>query len=58
MQAEYWDEDWGAFRLVDRKDGKKQWAKDGMPLYFSKLDGKKGDTNGDGVGGEWEVTRP
>ena len=24
----------GAYSLVDRKDGKKQWAKDGMPLYF------------------------
>ena len=58
MQAEYRDEDWGACTLVDRKDGKKQWARNGMPLYFTKLDGKKGDTNGDGVDGEREVTRP
>lgn len=56
--AEYWDEGGGAFTIVDRKDGKKQWAKDGKPLYFSKLDGKKGDTNGDGADGEWEVARP
>ncbi len=24
----------GAFSVVERKDGSKQWAKDGMPLYF------------------------
>ncbi|MGH6810277.1 MAG: COG4315 family predicted lipoprotein, partial [Ensifer adhaerens] len=24
----------GAFTIVERKDGAKQWAKDGMPLYF------------------------
>lgn len=29
-----------------------------MPLYFSILDEKKGDTNGDGVGGLWKAARP
>lgn len=56
--AEYWDEPGGAFTIVDRRDGKKQWAKDGMPLYFSSQDKKKGDTNGDGAGGVWKAARP
>jgi len=56
--AEYYDEGGGAFTIVDRKDGKKQWAKDGKPLYFSSMDKKKGDTNGDGAGGEWQAARP
>jgi predicted lipoprotein with Yx(FWY)xxD motif len=48
----------GAFTLVDRKDGAKQWAKDGMPLYFWMKDQKKGDTTGDGVKGVWDVAKP
>ena len=59
--AEYWDEPdkpGGTFTIVDRKDGKKQWAKHGKPLYFSSLDEKKGDTNGDGADGLWQAARP
>lgn len=56
--AEYWDSPRAPFSTVDRKDGKKQWAKDGMPLYFSTLDKKKGETNGDGVGEVWKAARP
>jgi len=59
--AEYWDEPdkpGGTFTIVDRKDGKKQWAKNGMPLYFAAFDEKKGDTNGDGVDDVWKVARP
>ncbi|MCO6185718.1 hypothetical protein [Rhizobium sp. L1K21] len=48
----------GAYTLVERKDGSKQWAKDGMPLYFWVKDEKKGDTTGDGVKGVWDVARP
>jgi predicted lipoprotein with Yx(FWY)xxD motif len=48
----------GAYSLVERKDGKKQWAKDGMPLYYWVKDTKSGDTTGDGVGGSWEVAKP
>ncbi|THK34985.1 hypothetical protein EHS39_27080 [Ensifer sp. MPMI2T] len=48
----------GAYTIVDRKDGGKQWAKDGMPLYFFIKDKKMGDVTGDGVKGEWDVARP
>lgn len=56
--AEYWDTPKAPFSVIDRKDGKKQWAKDGMPLYFWAKDAKKGDTTGDGVGGVWQAARP
>ncbi|TCU10478.1 COG4315 family predicted lipoprotein [Rhizobium sullae] len=48
----------GAYSIIDRKDGTKQWAKDGMPLYFWVKDTKKGDITGDGVGGNWELAKP
>lgn len=48
----------GAYSIVERKDGSKQWAKDGMPLYFWVKDKKMGDITGDGVKGEWDVARP
>lgn len=56
--AQYWDSPRPPFGTIDRADGKKQWTKDGMPLYFSILDEKKGDTNGDGVDGLWKAARP
>lgn len=40
---------------IERKDGAKQWAKDGKPLYFWVGDTEPGETNGDGVGGVWHV---
>ena len=40
---------------IERKDGAKQWAKDGKPLYFWMGDTQPGETNGDGVGGVWHV---
>ncbi len=39
----------GAYSIVERKDGTKQWAKDGMPLYYWVKDTKMGDISGDGV---------
>lgn len=48
----------GAYSIIDRKDGKKQWAVNGKPLYFWVKDAKKGDTSGDGVNNVWEVARP
>jgi predicted lipoprotein with Yx(FWY)xxD motif len=48
----------GAYSVVDRKDGMKQWAKDGMPLYFFVKDKKAGDVAGDGVKGVWDAARP
>jgi len=48
----------GAYSIVERKDGTKQWAKDGMPLYFWVKDKKMGDITGDGVGGNWDLVKP
>lgn len=48
----------GAYSLITRKDGAKQWAKDGMPLYYWVKDKKEGDTTGDGVNGVWDVAKP
>ena len=48
----------GAYSIITRKDGMKQWAKDGMPLYFFVKDAKSGDVAGDGFKGVWDVARP
>ncbi|MEX0956100.1 MAG: hypothetical protein WDZ83_12915 [Rhizobiaceae bacterium] len=48
----------GDYTIIERNDGGKQWAKDGMPLYFWIKDEKQGDTTGDGVGGNWDLARP
>ncbi|HEY4366665.1 MAG TPA: hypothetical protein VGN07_05475 [Steroidobacteraceae bacterium] len=47
--------------IIDRKDGTKQWAYDGLPLYISSMDHKPGDvlggTRGVGRGGGSGVVR-
>jgi predicted lipoprotein with Yx(FWY)xxD motif len=43
------------FTLVERTDGTKMWAYDGMPLYFWVKDTKPGDTTGDMVGEVWHT---
>ncbi|MFQ0812800.1 hypothetical protein AVM02_01215 [Brucella anthropi] len=48
----------GSYTLVKRKDGSRQWAKDGMPLYYWVKDRKPGDVTGDGVNGVWHAARP
>ncbi|MBP2445002.1 COG4315 family predicted lipoprotein [Rhizobium leguminosarum] len=48
----------GAYSIIDRKDGTKQWAKDGLPLYYFVKDKKMGDITGDGVGGNWSLAKP
>jgi len=48
----------GAYSLVTRKDGAKQWAKDGMPLYYWIKDTKEGDITGEGVNDVWYVAKP
>jgi predicted lipoprotein with Yx(FWY)xxD motif len=47
----------GKYTLVERKDGAKQWAYDGKPLYLWQNDKKSGDVTGDGVGGVWHVAK-
>lgn len=44
--------------VVTRKDGTKQFAWKGMPLYYYADDSKVGDIMGDGVGGIWHLVKP
>lgn len=48
----------GEWSLISRKDGSKQWALNGMPLYYFAADKAAGDVKGDGVGGVWHLARP
>lgn len=43
--------------IIERRDGTRQWVKDGAPLYFWAGDSAPGDTTGDGVGGVWHIAR-
>lgn len=45
------------FTIVLRKDGKRQWAYKGKPLYYWAGDQKPGDKTGDGVGGVWHIVK-
>ena len=47
----------GALGIIKRKDGSRQWALNGQPLYFWAGDSAKGDATGDGVGGVWDAVR-
>ena len=47
----------GDFTLVERKDGSKQWAFKGKPLYLWAKDTKPGDMTGDGVKDVWHVAK-
>lgn len=48
----------GDFSLVDRDQGSRQWAYNGMPLYGYIRDDKPGDVAGDNADGVWHVVRP
>jgi predicted lipoprotein with Yx(FWY)xxD motif len=47
----------GSLGIIERKDGTRQWALNGKPLYFWAGDRQKGDATGDGVGGVWDAVR-
>lgn len=48
----------GAWSVITRDDGAKQWAYDGKPLYTWVKDTKPGDVTGDGFNGVWHVAQP
>jgi predicted lipoprotein with Yx(FWY)xxD motif len=48
----------GAWTVVTRDDGTKQWAYKGQPLYYWVKDKAAGDKTGDGVGGVWHTATP
>lgn len=47
----------GAYTVITRDDGAKQWAYKDKPLYFWVKDQKPGDRTGDGVNGIWHVVK-
>jgi len=47
----------GAFAIITRDDGARQWAREGQPLYFFAGDTAPGETKGDGLGGAWSVVK-
>jgi predicted lipoprotein with Yx(FWY)xxD motif len=49
----------GAYTVVTRDDGGKQWAYKGKPLYTWIKDTKPGDISGDGVANNsWHIATP
>ena len=49
----------GAWTVVVRDDGLKQWAYKGKPVYTWVKDTKPGDTTGDGFNnGVWHIAKP
>ena len=48
----------GAWTVIARDDGGKQWAYKGKPLYFWKDDKKAGDADGDGRNNVWHIAAP
>jgi predicted lipoprotein with Yx(FWY)xxD motif len=47
----------GAWSVITRDDGTKQWAYKGKPLYLFIKDHKPGDKTGDGFKNVWHVAR-
>ena len=49
----------GAWTVITRDDGKKQWAYKGKALYTSTKDSKPGDTDADeAANSKWHVAKP
>lgn len=48
----------GDYSILQRDDGKLQWAYKGQPLYYWAKDKKPGDKTGDGVNNVWHIVKP
>ena len=48
----------GDWSMVDRPDGRKQWAYKGKPLYLYAGERFFGESKGDGLNGKWHAARP
>ena len=48
----------GAYTVITRDDGKKQWAVKGKPLYYWARDAKPGDKTGEGFNNVWKAAKP
>jgi predicted lipoprotein with Yx(FWY)xxD motif len=47
----------GGFGTMTRDDGRTQVTYQGQPLYYYSGDSAPGDTNGQGIGGLWQVAK-
>ena len=47
----------GHFSIITRKDGAKQWAYNGQPLYLFAHDTSAGQEKGNGFKGLWKVVK-
>ena len=57
LMAQATDQASGAWSVVTREDGSKQWAYKGKPLYYYSKDGKAGDKTGDGFRDVWHAAK-
>ncbi|VCU69660.1 Secreted repeat of unknown function [Pigmentiphaga humi] len=48
----------GNWMVINRPDGRKQWAYRGKPVYFWSKDNAPGDRTGEGFNGVWRLARP
>jgi predicted lipoprotein with Yx(FWY)xxD motif len=51
------DQPTGAYSVVTRDDGSRQWAYKGKPVYFYKQDQKAGDRTGDNFRDVWHIIK-
>jgi predicted lipoprotein with Yx(FWY)xxD motif len=51
------DQPTGAYSVVTRDDGSRQWAYKGKPVYFYKPDTKAGDRTGDNFRDVWHIIK-
>ncbi len=59
LKAEASDKAEGAYSIITRDDGSKQWSYKGKPLYTFAKDQKPGDVTGDGfLNGAWHIAQP
>ena len=57
MMAAATDQPVGAYSIVTRDDGSRQWAYKGKPVYTYKADQKVGDRTGDNFKDVWHIIK-
>jgi predicted lipoprotein with Yx(FWY)xxD motif len=57
MMATATDQPAGAYSIVTRDDGSRQWAYKGKPVYTYKADQKAGDRTGDNFRDVWHIIK-
>jgi predicted lipoprotein with Yx(FWY)xxD motif len=57
MMAGAADQPVGAYSIVTRDDGSRQWAYKGKPVYTYKADQKAGDRTGDNFRDVWHIIK-